>query len=180
MQNINREHPDYVARKAMWKQYKDLYAGGEQLRLNAYEYQVRRQKEPGPVYEERLRRVFYENYVGSIVDWYAATLMRREPMLQFEGSDAGAKGFYNLLSDDCDLKGTNLHEFFRQRFVQVMVCGSSFVVVDFPKAGGVAQTRAEEDASGRSRAYLTEYAADEVINWNYDESVTPKDEKGNL
>src|ERR1039457_6898405 len=170
MQNINREHPEYIARKAMWKQYKYLYAGGEQLRLNAYEYLVRRQKEPAQVYEERLRRVFYENYVGSIVDWYAATLMRREPMLQFEGSDPGAKDFYNLFADNCDLKGTNLHEFFRQRFVQVMVCGSSFVVVDFPKAGGVAQTRAEEDASGRSRAYLTEYAADEVINWNYDET----------
>jgi hypothetical protein len=170
MQNINREHPDYIARKAMWKQYKDLYAGGEHLRLNACEYLVRRQKEPAQVYEERLRRVFYENYVGSIVDWYAATLMRREPMLQFDGSDSGAKNFYNLLADDCDLKGTNLHEFFRQRFVQVMVCGSSFVVVDFPKAGEVAQSRAEEDASGRSRAYLTEYAADEVINWNYDEA----------
>ena len=170
MENINREHPDYIARKAMWKQYKDLYAGGEQLRLNACEYLVRRQKEPGQVYEERLRRVFYENYVGSIVDWYAATLMRREPMLQFEGSDSGAKSFYNVLSDDCDLKGTNLHEFFRQCFVQVMVLGSSFVVVDFPKAGVVAQTRAEEDASGRSRAYLTQYAADEVINWNYDET----------
>jgi len=170
MQNINREHPEYIARKAMWKQYKDLYAGGEHLRQNACEYLVRRQKEPGQVYEERLRRVFYENYVGSIVDWYAATLMRREPMLQFEGNDAGAKRFYSLLSDDCDLKGTNLHEFFRQRFVQVMVLGSSFVVVDFPKAGGAAQTRAEEDASGRSRAYLTEYAADEVINWNYDET----------
>jgi hypothetical protein len=170
MQNINREHPEYIARKAMWKQYKDLYAGGEQLRLNAYEYLVRRQKEPALVYEERLRRVFYENYVGSIVDWYAATLMRREPMLQFEGGDPGAKSFYSVLAENCDLKGTNLPEFFRQRFVQVMVCGSSFVVVDFPKAGGAAQTRAEEDASGRSRAYLTEYAADEVINWNYDET----------
>jgi len=169
MQNINREHPEYIARKAMWKQYKDLYAGGEQLRLNAYEYLVRRQKEPTPVYEERLRRVFYENYVGSIVDWYAATLMRREPMLQFDGP-SGAKSFYNLLAEDCDLKGTNLHEFFRQRFIHAMVCGKSFVVVDFPKPGGVAQTRAEEDASGISRAYLTEYSADEVINWNYDET----------
>ena len=170
MQNINREHPDYVARKAMWKQYKDLYAGGEQLRLNAGVHLVRRQKEPAQVYEERLQRVFYENYVGSIVDWYAATLMRREPMLQFEGNDPAAKAFYNLFSDDCDLRGTNLHEFFRQRFVQVMVCGSSFVAVDFPKTGGRAQTRAEEDASGRSRAYLTDFEADEVINWNYDET----------
>ena len=109
---------------------------------------MRRHKEPDEVYAERLSRVFYENYVGSIVDWYAATLMRREPVLLFEGSDAAAKSFYNLLADDCDLKGTNLSEFFRQRFVQALVCGSSYVVVDFPRAGGPAQTRAEEDASG--------------------------------
>lgn len=168
MQNINREHPEYIAHKAMWKQYEDLYAGGERLRRNASEYLLRRNKEPSAVYQERLSRVFYENYVGSIVDWYAATLMRREPMLLFEGTDAAAKGFYNVLSEDCDLKQTNLHEFFRQRFIQTMVCGKSFVVVDFPRGSGPALTRAEEDASGRSRAYLVDYRADEVINWNYD------------
>jgi hypothetical protein len=168
MQNINREHPEYISRKAMWKQYKDLYAGGERLRMDAAEYLVRRHKEPAEVYQERLNRVFYQNYIGSIVDWYAATLMRRAPSLQFEGNDATAKSYYSLLTEDCDLKGTNLYEFFRQQFVQVLVCGSSFVVVDFPKAAAAARTRAEEDASGRSRAYLTDYAADEVINWNYD------------
>src|SRR6266567_3285041 len=146
MQNINREHPEYVVRKAMWKQYKDLYAGGERLRINAPDYLVRRNKEPAGVYQERLNRVFYENYIGSIVDWYGATLMRREPMLQFEGNDSGAKEFYNLFSDDCDLKGTNLHEFFRQRFTQALVCGRSYVVVDFPRATGPVLTRAEEDA----------------------------------
>ena len=54
MDYINREHPEYTARKAMWKQYKDLYAGGEQLRQNASDYLVRRHKEPGEVYAERL------------------------------------------------------------------------------------------------------------------------------
>ena len=95
MQNINREHPEYIARKAMWRQYRDLYSGGERLRMNAAEYLLRRHKEPGEVYQERLSRVFYENYVGSIVDWYAATLMRREPMLVFEGPDAAARTFYS-------------------------------------------------------------------------------------
>ena len=47
--NIDREHPEYIARKAMWKQYKDLYAGGDRLRQNASDYLVRRQKEPAPV-----------------------------------------------------------------------------------------------------------------------------------
>ena len=170
MPNINREHPEYIARKAMWKQYRDLYSGGERLRENASEYLVRRHKEPGEVYAERLTRVFYENYVGSIVDWYAATLLRREPVLLFEGNDVAAKGYYDLFSDDCDLKGTNFSEFFRQRFVQALVCGSSYIVVDFPRANGPVSTRAEEDASGRSRAYLVDYGAEEVINWNYDQT----------
>ncbi len=168
MHNIDREHPEYVGRKAMWRQYKDLYAGGDRLRTNASEYLVRRHKEPNEVYQERLNRVFYENYIGSIIDWYAATLIRREPAVLFEGPDQGARDFYNLLSKDCDLKGTNLCEFFRQRFVQTLVCGSSYIAVEFPRVSGTPRTRAEEDASGRSRAYLVDYGADEVINWNYD------------
>ena len=168
MQNINREHPEYIARKAMWRQYQDLYAGGERLRANASEYLVRRHKEPAEVYGERLSRVFYENYAGSIIDWYAATLLRREPIMLFEGHDAAAKAFYNLLADDCDLKGTNLSDFFRRQFVQALVCGSSYAVVDFPRTGAAALNRAEEDASGRSRAYLVDYSPEEVINWNYD------------
>ena len=40
----------------------------------------------------------------------------------------------------------------------------------FRGAAGAALTRAEEDASGRSRAYLVDYGPDEVINWSYDET----------
>ena len=87
MQNINLEHPDYIGRKAMWRKYRDLYVGGEQLKTNASEYLTPRQKEPADVYSERLSKVFYENYVGSIIDWYAATLFRREPELHIEGAD---------------------------------------------------------------------------------------------
>jgi hypothetical protein len=170
MQNINREHPEYVARKAMWRQYQDLYAGGERLRLNASEYLVRRHKEPNEVYRERLGRVFYENYIGSIIDWYAATLLRREPMMLFEGDDEHAKTYYGVLAQDCDLKGTNLSEFFRRQFVQMLVYGCSYTVVDFPRASGPALNRAEEDASGRSRAYLVDYSPEEVINWSYDQA----------
>src|SRR5947209_8225785 len=126
MENLNREHPEYTARKAMWRRYQDLYAGGETFRLKARDYLLPRLREPQMVYEERLSHVFYENYIGSIVDWYAATLMRREPVLLFEGPDAGAKEFYSVLADDCDLRGTTLTEFFRRQFIQALVCGSSY------------------------------------------------------
>jgi len=169
MQNINQEHPEYVARKAMWGRYKDLYAGGEQLRRRAAEYLVRRHKEPNEIFLERLSRVFYQNYIGSIIDWYAATVMHREPALILEGPDATARDFYSRLANDCDLKGNSLTEFFRKRFVEALVCGCSYMVVDFPRGRTAAQNKAEEDQSGRSRAYLVDYGADEVINWSYDE-----------
>ena len=168
--NINREHPEYVVRRHKWKKYRDLYAGGERLRESAYEYLVRRQKEPSEVYAERLSRVFYENYIGSIVDWYAATLLRREAALLFEGPDATAKEFFNCFADDCDLKGTSFSEFFRQRMVQALVCGTSYIAVEFPRANGPVLSRADEDASGRSRAYLVDYWPEEIINWNYNET----------
>ena len=146
MQNINREHPEYIARKAMWKRYRDLYAGGERMRENAAEYLVRRHKEPSDVYQERLSRVFYENYIGSIIDWYAATLMRREPMLLFEGDDPAAKGFYSLLTDDCDLKGTSL-----QRVLPAAVRTNAGVRQQLHGGGFSASERAGADARGRGR-----------------------------
>ncbi len=165
---IDREHPEYTANKGMWRRYRDLYVGGEQLRRRAADYLVRRHKEPGDIYLERLTRVFYQNYIGSIIDWYAATLMHAAPTILLEGGDSAAQSYYSVLSNDCDLKGTCLTEFLRHRFVDALVCGKSYMVVDFPRATGKAQTRAEEDALGQSRAYLTDYSAEEVINWSYD------------
>jgi hypothetical protein len=167
--DITHEHPEYTAKRAMWRKYRDLYAGGEQFISRADQYLVRRQKEPGDVYVERLSRSFYENYVGSIVDWYTATLFRREPVLNFEGTSDRSKKFFSVFTEDCDLKGTNLSEFFRRQFVEALVSGKSYVLIDFPRLKEQVGTRAEEDERGASRAYLVSYAADELINWSYDD-----------
>lgn len=167
--HIEQEHPDYTTKSRVWKQYRDLYAGGEQFRLNAAMYLLRRQKEPIEVYQERLARVFYENYLGSIIDWYMATLLRRDPVIDLGGTDERAKEFVAQFVQDCDLRGTRLTQFFRQQMTEALVCGKSYVAVDFPRADAPALTRAAEDAAGRSRAYLMGYSADELINWSCDQ-----------
>ncbi len=164
MIDIDREHPEYTALKHVWRRYRDLYIGGERLKQHAQEYLLPRQREPGDVYTERLSRVFYENYIGSIVDWYSATLFRREPVVTF----SGATEFFSNLVDEVDLKGTCLNDFFRRQFAEGLVTGSSYVLVDFPRTEKKAGNRAEEDASGASRAYLVDYSAEDVINWNLD------------
>jgi hypothetical protein len=146
--------------------------GGEQLRENASEYLVPRQKEPAEVYRERLSRVFYENYLGSIVDWYVATLFRREPLILLEGDDDRAKNFLNEFAEDCDCKATSITEFLRKQMIEALICGVSYVMIDFPRNAGRAATRAEEDARGAARAYLVDWTADQLINWNYDEAGT--------
>jgi broad specificity polyphosphatase/5'/3'-nucleotidase SurE len=90
MKEINREHPEYQAWRETWPKYRDLYAGGEAFVRNADRYLIPRQREPLDVYSERVNRAFYENYLGSIIDWYGATLFRREPVLTYEGTDVGA------------------------------------------------------------------------------------------
>ena len=169
MNEIEREHPDYVSRKAMWRTYRDLYSGGMQLKARATEYLSRRQKEPEDVFGERLSHVFYENYLGSIVDWYAATLFRREPLLTVEGVNENGRRFFSEFTEDCDLKGTSLTDLFRRRFVEVLVLGKSFLLLDFPRTEKPASNRAEEEALGASRAYLVECPAEDVINWSTDE-----------
>src|SRR6266851_3206226 len=133
LMDITREHPDYVLTKRTLRKYSDLYVGGEQLKSHATEYLEMRQKEPVEVYAERLSRVFYENYIGSIVDWYSATLFRREPVMTFEGKNDAAKGFFAALVEDADRKGTGLNDFFRRQFIESLITGASYVLVDFPR-----------------------------------------------
>ncbi len=168
MQNINLEHPDFAAKKAMWNKYRDLYVGGEQLRANANQYLERRAKEPADIYQERLGKVFYENYIGSIVDWYGATLLRREPAISIDGPNEPGKQFFRDFVGDCDLKGSSFSEFFRRQVSDALVYGSSFLLVDFPRIDVPVESRAQEDLYGASRAYLVDVPATSVINWSRD------------
>lgn len=153
----------------MWQRYWDFYVGGEQLRRSAGNYLVRRQKEPNDVYSERISRVFYENYLGSCIDWYSATLFRSQPRISVETSNTGTREFYTQFIDDCDRQGTNLVEAIRQIFIQALVFRESYLLVDFPRTASMAGNRAEEDALGASRAYLAPFSPQEVTNWRKDE-----------
>jgi hypothetical protein len=168
MIEIDREHPDFKRQRHMWRKYRDLYTGGQEFNFRAADYLVRRQREPLDVYSERLARVFYENYIGSIIDWYAATVFRRQPSLQMDGGLETGRKFMTNFVDDCDLKGTTLARFFRDSFVDALVAGASYILIDFPRVDDTPKNRAEEDLIGRSRAFLTRFESEELINWSSD------------
>lgn len=169
MKEINREHPEYQAWREAWPKYRDLYRGGEAFVRSADRYLIPRQREPLDVYSERVNRAFYENYIGSIIDWYGATLFRREPVLTYEGGDARAREFFNRFAMDCDLRGSTVSDFYRRQLVEGLVAGRSYVVIDFPRQTRAAGSRAEEEELGVSRGYVSEFPASSAINWQRDE-----------
>lgn len=169
MIDIDQEHADFKRQKRTLQMYRDLYAGGYDFKERGAHYLLRRQKEPLDVYAERLSRVFYENYIGSIIDWYGSTLFRREASLHFEGGLETGRQFLAQFADDCDRRGTNLSDFFRSAFTDALVAGRSHILIDFPRLSKPAMNRAEEDAAGISRAYLIRFSAEDLINWCTDE-----------
>ncbi len=152
----------------MWQRYWDFYVGGEQLRRNASSYLVRRQKEPNDVYSERVSRVFYENYLGSCIDWYAATLFRRQPRITADSASSRTNEFFNEFVEDCDRRGTSLIEATRKAFIQALVFRESYLLIDFPRVADDTTSRAEEDALGKSRAYVASFGPQELTNWRTD------------
>ena len=168
MTQIDIEHPDYRRMAPTWAMYRDLYVGGQQFKQRAVNYLTRRQKEPLEVYSERLGRAFYENYIGSIVDWYSSTLFHREASLHYDGGLETGRKFLSELQDNCDRQGTTLSAFFQDAFRNAMVVGKSFILVDFPRASKAPANRAEEEESGLSRAFLLSFEAEDLINWSKD------------
>lgn len=170
MIQIDTEHPEYRRLAPTWAMYRDLYVGGQQFKERAINYLTRRQKEPLEVYSERLGRAFYENYIGSIVDWYSSTLFHREASLQFDGGMEAGRKFLAELQDNCDRRGTTLSAFFQEAFRNSLVVGKSLVLVDFPRASKAPINRAEEEEIGLSRAFLLGFQAEDLINWSKDDT----------
>jgi hypothetical protein len=169
MKEIDFEHAEYRRKKPLWQMYRNLYKGGEELKSHAGDYLVRRQKEPVGVYQERLGQVFYENYIGSIIDWYTASVFRRPPVILPEGGAENGRRFLSGFIENCDRRGTPLAEFFRGALRESMILGASHVVVDLPVPEQQYTTRAEEEAAGIGDAYLVPYGPECLINWSMDE-----------
>ena len=132
------------------------------------EYLVQRQKEPGrrlrgttePGVLRKLCRVDYRLVRGDTVSAGAGDAVRRQQRRR--------RKFFNALVEDCDLKGTAPSRFLPAAVDRALVCGRSYIAVEFPKVGEPG------DAGGRGRAWDIAgisggLSAGQVINWSLDE-----------
>jgi len=167
IKQLDATNPLYETNKAAWAKYADFYAGGDQLKRNASRYLARREKEPNDVYQERLSRVVYFNYLGAIIDWYGATLYRTAPQIAHPEDE-----FYKEFLGNADKGNTPLNHFMRESMIDALLFKQSWILVDLPKptTAEVPQSKAEEDRAGLARAYLVRFKPSEVLDWKRDEA----------
>jgi len=74
---------------------------------------------------------------------------------------------FREFTEDCEPQGHLSGEFFRSNSWRRGL-REEYILVDFPRLNAPAGTRRRK-TNRASRAYLVSYAADELINWSYDE-----------
>lgn len=173
LQTIIKPHEDYATWLSTLAMYEHLYSGGAVFKANATKYLYRRHREPNEIYQERLSRAFYENHIGSIIDWYASTLFHREPIITAESPFESVRKYFYSFVHNCDGKNTSLTNFMRSRMIETLVYGKAYIQLEFPTSSYKAKSRSEEVQLGLDCGYMVSHHPLDVINWSHDE-------KGNL
>jgi hypothetical protein len=175
---LNQKHPSY--RGDLWRDLGLLYRGGFDIAACAKHFLPQLMGEPADAYTNRLKSCSYINYLGQIIDYFAASLFV-EPLQVTSAADAdddttaGTEvdaGYYGQFSDDADLHGTPVSQFVRELFTAAILKRCAYVGIDFPITDDVASSFAEEEKSGATRAYLVPIATEEIIDWAFEDDET--------
>jgi hypothetical protein len=161
---IDVQHADYTTYIDAWNQLELLHAGGVRLKNQAQMFLMRRPKEMVDVYMERGKRFVYQDILGTIVGWYVAKLYEREPRIDIETGDE----FYEKFLKDCDRSGGTFVDADRDHFINQLLYGRSYALIDLPRVESEIASRADEIEAG-IEPYLTIWDPRTVINWQTDE-----------
>lgn len=125
-------------------------------------------------YSQRCTTAKYRSYVGTIVNDYAARLF--DASIAVRTSRDGVEvdkvdQFYADFKEDCDVRGTDLSAFMKDRFAQSLVKQCAYWIAEFPRddAEEAPATRDQWLARGLDRVRITPIDAEKVLDWETDD-----------
>lgn len=158
---LQYRHPDYEANVAKWAKYVDCYRARE-----IYRFIHKHPREHQDVYEMRVKRGYYFNYVAAIVDLYVSYLYEAGITRTAGESLSGElEEFYK----DADRCGTSYHLFMQVAATFAICTGHAAILVDMPETpeGGIVSEAQRKELN--HRPYLTLVQAHQIVDWELDE-----------
>ena len=167
IRSLQTRHP--LCDVETFRRYDALYRGGQTFRSMVAEFLPRQPQDTQANYQLRLKEAAYRPYVGQIVRAYAGTLFASHYAIRakVDGKPVELGAVYARLKEDCDGQGTDLTNFFKDRFRCALVNCASFWVVEMPRgtAEDAGMTEDEWTAQGRDRARLRALDTCNVLDW---------------
>lgn len=171
--DLMTQHPDYDAE--VLETYPLLYEGGTKFLENVEKFLPKRAAESSKLYQERLKNAFYIGYVGPIIDFFISNLFALNAEINEQGSVAKSlTPFYSEFMENVDLKETNINEFFKNIFTDVLKLQRAHIMVDFPRLPEevpLPLTKKDEEDLNLNRAYLCYFPAESLIDWQYTSEI---------
>jgi hypothetical protein len=154
---LRYEHPDYRKMVDKWNKYIDTYEGED-----IWQFIHQHIRESEQMFQNRVMRGYYYNYVASCIDLYIAYIYHSPITRQID------EALFKELYDDADIQGTKFEVFIQQAAISGQLCGHCGILVDMPKAPDGGYETEEERKVANHRPYLTLFNATQIKDWEVD------------
>lgn len=154
---LTYEHPDYKTNVEKWAKYQRLYNSRD-----VYRYIQKHSREHNEMFEKRVARGYFLNYVSAVIDLFVAYLYH-SPITRQPDDEA----IFGALYKNADRRGTHYEVFIQQATTHAQVSGHCGILVDMPLMEQPIQSEADREALDH-RPYLTIIQAHQIIDWELD------------
>lgn len=152
-------HPDYDDQVVKWTKYTDCYEA-----TDIYRYIFKHARESDDMFDNRVARGHYANYVASVVDLFVAYLFH-SPITRTPGNFPTSD--HTDFMTNCNLQGDTYHIFIQIMATFAQITGHCGVLVDVPQVLEEFENEHVRKAAGH-RPYLVLLQASQIKDWKLD------------
>ncbi len=156
---LESKHDLYTVYKAKWDFFLSSYEGGEDFASKDNLFQHTR--EHNEDFEERAKRIYYENEVAPIVDFFTEFIFQETIQ-----RDAGkSEKFYNDFITNVNKKGEDVSTFMAEVCTDMQIYGMLYILVDAPVLPADRLVTKRDEQRLGLRPYWVLIPPQEILDW---------------
>lgn len=160
---LRYQNPIYTQYANEWELYQSAYEGGPDIANDRNVFRHQRENEED--FEDRVKRLHYQNYCGPLVDFFTDFIFT-ETIHRDGGKNAA---WYKEFIKDVNKKGDNIVSFMRDVCDDMQIYGMSYILVDTPAAPDVDVISKQTELEYGIRPYWVLIKPIEIIDWMVDD-----------